>query len=940
MRGVSRLAVGLLLPTTMVACVKYYPVESGSPAQGAVAQSGASADSAGSADAKEKDEDKSPFKLWVEVPKATEKVDGYFATHRKRDNTLFLEVPVDRLGHDFGMVLHYSRGAGDFDVQQGLPLTGAQLMRFQRVGDKVHLVHVNTRFVAEPGSAYEAGLSSNLGHSVVAAFDIKSEHQETKALLLDLTPFVVSDYARIANQLTVYYGQKPVSLAKDRSYVGRILGFPRNVEIDAELTFTSNSPPQLSPGYAVSDPGSVPIGVRYSIFALPDTPMTPRYADDRVGHFITARWDFSRDQSASPFLRYVNRWRLEKKVPSAEMSEPRDPIVYYVDPSVPEPYRKYVKQGIEAWNKAFEAAGYRQAIVAKDPPAGDSAWSAEDIRYSTVRWTPSYNMGYAIGPSQSDPRTGEILNADVLISSTFLRGWLTEYEEIVARDRVMELYTDGLKFREGMQPELAAYFCMAEAGKAHQAAFGRTALVALGEAESDGLPEEYVGDAIRDLIMHEVGHTLGLRHNFKGSTGIPYEKLNDTEFTRKNGLTLSVMEYAPINLAADRSKQGFYWNKEVGAYDEWAIRYAYSTILVPGEQVSDAGSSAGSPGTNSATPVMRPAVGAEEEVEGLREIASLAADPFHKYGTDEDTWLGAFSIDPHTNAWDLGSDPLAFARDRAAIVRRIQPRLEDRLVADGEGYQRLRAATTGLIFERYLSLAPIPKTVGGIEFSRDHKGDPNARPPFRPLGADVQREAVRFLMEQAFSEDSWEFDPELLNRLPPNRFSHWGAYNPLPLDFPVHTQVVLIQMALLGDLMATPRLWRLVDNEPRTPAGQEPYRVSELLETLTNAIWSELGEAGNSARPINSFRRNLQRQHLRHLEGLLLDSGIGGPVAAPEDARSLARLELKRLSERMAEALEPGQLDTMTEAHLAESKARIDRVLDASLVEGQLRLRR
>ncbi len=932
MRGVARLVVAAWLPTTMVACVKYYPVDSGSATPGAVSPAtvAAAADTTGSAG--KQDKDKGPFKKWDEVLKDTEKTDGYFVTHRKRDNTVLLEIPVDRLGQDFGMVLHYSRGAGDFDVQQGLPLTAAQLMRFQRVGDKVHLIHVNTRFVADPGSAYQAGLSSNLGHSVVAAFDIKSEHDTTQALLLDLTPFVVSDYARISNQLTAYYGQKPVSLAKDRSYVGRILGFPRNIEIDAELTFTSSSVPQLSPGYAVSDPRSVPVGVRYSMFALPDTPMTPRYADDRVGHFVTARWDFSRDQSDSPFLRYVNRWRLEKKVPSAEMSEPRDPIVYYVDPSVPGPYRKYVKEGIEAWNKAFEAAGYRNAIVAKDPPAGDSTWSAEDIRYSTVRWTPSYNMGYAIGPSQADPRTGEILNADVLISASFLRYWLTEYEEVVARDRLMELYTDGLKFREGMQPELAAYFCLAELGKAHQAAFGRTALVALGEAEADAMPAEYVGDAIRDLIMHEVGHTLGLRHNFKASSGIPYEKLNDKEFTRQNGLTLSVMEYAPINLAADRADQGYYWNREVGAYDRWAIRYAYSTILVSGQGMETPDSSATGSSPSGGGPDLRPAIDAAEEVEGLRQIASLGADPLHAYGTDEDTWLGAFAIDPNTTAWDLGSDPLAFARDRAAIVRRIQPHLEDRLVAEGEGYQRLRSA--------YLALAPVPKTVGGIEFARDHKGDPNARPPFRPLGADVQREAVRFLMEQAFSEDSWEFDPELLNKLPPNRFSHWGVGNPIPVDYPVHTQVVLIQMALLGDLMATPRLWRLVDNEPRTPAGQEPYRVSELLETLTEAIWSELGADGSAARPINSFRRNLQRQHLRHLEGLLLDSGISGPVAAPEDARSLARLELTRLSQRMARALAGAGLDTMTEAHLAESKARIDRVLEAALVEGQLRLRR
>jgi hypothetical protein len=956
-------------------CVPMYR-PAGGPAPGATSgttdaeqdgENGATNEDGSEAQDKDGKDDDKPPEPWEKAIKDTEAIEGYFTFHRKKDGSLLLEIPLDRLESEFGLVLHLSRGVGDFNIQQGLPLSRTQLMKLRRVADKVHLVRLNPRFVADKASAYDTALQTNLGHSVMAALKIKSEHAKTKSLLVDATEFLLSDYANLSRWLSGYFGRKPVSLAKDRSYVGRVQGFPRNVEIDAELTFTASDPPQASGGYGVADTRSIPVGVRFSMFELPETTMTPRFADDRVGHFLTARWDFSRDRETVPYLRYVNRWRLEKREPTADMSEPVTPIVYYVDRSVPAAYRQYVKEGIEAWNKAFEAAGYRNAIVAMDPPE-DESWSAEDLRFSTVRWTPSYNMGYAIGPSQTDPRTGEILNADVLIWDGIVRGWLLQYQNIgpaagslapgagnlapgearsatlrsgptrelgegTELDRLIAQYRDGVVLRESLPPDLAARVCLAGVGKTQQAAFARTVLLALGEATSEeGLPEEYVGDAIRDLVMHEIGHTLGLRHNFKGSSGIPHEQLNDTEFTRRNGLTLSVMDYAPVNISPDRDQQGHYWNPEVGSYDVWAIRYAYEPMY----EEEKTASASDAPTANERRPLTDP----EQELEALRRIAAQGADPLHTYGTDEDNWLGSFAIDPYTNAWDLGSDPLAYAQDRAAIVARVQPRLEERLVEQGEGYQRLRSAMISLIFERYLSLLPITKTVGGIEFVRDHKGDPSGRPPFTPVSGERQREAVEFLVDQAFSEGSFPFDPELLNKLAPNRFNHWGMGIQLPVDFPAHSYVSLIQQVLLGELLAPPRLWRLIDNETRVSSGDRPYRVSDLFTSLTDAIWSELGGEGRSAQAPDSFRRNLQRAHLRRLSSLLLDDGGAGPVAAPEDARSLARQELKRLSTRMGTLLRGRSLDAMTRAHLEESKARIDRVLEASLVEGELRLRR
>lgn len=895
----KRSTLSALAALTLAACVQVYPPPE-EPAPTA-------------AQSQETDEEKGPFKPYEEVLKDTRLIDGFFKFHLKRDRTLFLEIRPDQLDRDFGLVLHYGRGLGDFDVHDGLRLSEARLMRFVRVGDQVHLVHRNPRFTADPGSSIRTSVEENVGHSVVAAFDVKSEHEETKSLVLDVTEFFVSDYADISRSLKFYYGNKPVTFDKKRSQVGKVMGFPRNVEVDAELTYQASEPPAFG-GEGVSDWRWVPIGVRYSLFALPDPPMRPRLADDRVGHFLTAVKDFSRDRKETSYVRYVNRWRLEKKDPSAAVSEPVQPIVFYIDHSVPHEYRRYVKEGIEGWNKAFEAAGFRGAIVAREAPGNDTTWSAEDIRHSTVRWTAAHRMGYAIGPSQADPRTGEILNADILISSEFVRGWLYEYQELAGPDEMIRRLREAQRLQREMPPELAGQVCLAAVGKAHQIGFQYALLVGMGLLPGGrAMPEEYLGDAIRDLVMHEVGHTLGLRHNFKGSSGIPYERLHDTEFTRRHGVTLSVMDYAPVNVAVDPTKQGHFWNPEVGTYDVWAIRYAYTPV-------SPTGARAASDGDAGWTP--------EDERPALRRIAERAADPLHTYGTDEDNWLGPFAVDPLTNAWDLGSDPVEYGRDRVALIRRVQPNLEARLIEEGEGYQRLRGAVTNLIFERYLSLFPVTKKVGGLYVARDHKGDPSGRLPFTPVPAAKQREAVHLLLDHAFAEDAFRFDPEMLNKLAPNRWSHWGVgWFQVPVDYPVHAYVAFLQESLLEELLNPFRLTRVLDNEVRTPRGMASYRLSELFGSLTSAAWAELGEPPERARSVNSFRRNLQRAYTDQLIRFL----VAPPLGTPEDARSLARLHLSRVLGRIDAALRGGEVDEVTRAHLEETRARIRRALTAEM---------
>jgi len=892
-----------------------------------------SAETTASEEAKKDDEkEDDPFKPWDKTLKDTKKIDGFLPLHQKEDGTLYAEIPEEQMGESFGLVMHISQGAGVFNLHDGLPLSNTRLMQFQRVDHKVHLVHRNVRFRADEGPM-RTSLEDNTAHSTVHAFNIVSKNDSTGHLLVEFSDFIVSDYPQIGERLKFYFGGAPAAFQRGKSYVERAMGFPENMEIDVSLTYQGSSAPLIG-GEAVPDYRAVPVGVRYSLFELPKSKMQRRLADDRVGYFANAVKDFSRDRNADPYVRYVQRWRLAPSDTAAykqgKLVEPAEPIVFYVDRTVPTEYREYVTQGIEAWNEAYRAAGYKNAVVAKVAP-DDSSWSAEDMRYSTVRWTAAHQMGYAIGPSQTDPRTGEILNADILISSTFVRGWQQSYSqltpgsskngELAAHLPVQPRTREAL--RTVLSPKLARRACWAERGKAQQLGLQRTMLLARGVmSPGKPMPEKYLGAAIKDLVMHEVGHTLGLRHNFKASSGIPTDELHDESYTSEHGVSLSVMDYAPVNVALNEDKQGHYWNPNVGTYDEWAIKYGYMPIT---DQSED--------GPLTRNGALADTAAAEEA--GLDKIAAESSDPMHTYGTDEDNWLGGYAVDPLTNAGELGSDPKAFAQTRMQLVRKVMPQLDDRLVAEGERYYSLRQATTSLIVERYRSLLPVTKTVGGSYVARDHKGTPDARQPLRPVSAQEQREAVQLLVDGAFAPDAFQFDAERLNKLTPNRHFHWGTSPSFPINYPVHDYVDMVQSNLLRELLHPARLQRMIDTEVRTTSAT--YRPGALFQDLTGAIWSELDAGG--APSINSFRRNLQRTYTDLLIELMMGKTswititLAGAdqMEAPEDVRSMARLELSELSSQIDEALDASNLDRDTRAHLTETQARIDRALNASL---------
>ena len=868
-----------------------------------------------------------PGKSFNEVTRHSEVGTGLFTTYSRRDRTYLALTPA-QLDRDYLLVTQIARGVGELGLDGGSTLR-SDLVRFHRESDRLELWVVNSRFTAPAGTPMARTVEYSFGHSVAYSFPIAAVRESDPAeILIDLSPFLLSDWADVAGVLQTAAAARKVTggIALDdrRSSLQELRLFPTNLEAEVRLTFTS---PRGFTLETVADSRWIPVGVHYSLLELPATPMRPRYADDRVGYFVSAMKDFSRDTAESFFVRYVNRWRLEKQDPLAALSEPVRPIVYYLDRTVPVEWRPYVRAGILEWNRAFEEAGFREAIRVLDAP-DDSAWSAADARYSTVRWTATNRAIYAIGPSNVDPRTGEILNADILIAASWIQTWRGESAEYLSPLAAIE----ALHLEDSLASGGLA-LCRYGAGLARQGTLTRALLAARGVVAPGGaVPREYIGEALKALVMHEVGHTLGLRHNFRGSAGISADALADREHTARHGHGVSVMDYSPPAIAPDNRRQGHYYSPTIGSYDRWAVRYGYADVPAGPTATASALRAKGAPGQESAW-------APEQELNGLRAIAAAAADPAHLYASDEDAGFGVRGLDPSVSRYDHTDDPLGWAGERVRLIDGLLGSLETRVVAPGQGYGRLRAAFTDLLTDRWYALMLATKYVGGAATARDHAGDPGARPPVATVPAERQRAALAFIMDAGFGEWAYRFRPELLRLLGPDRWLHWGASPQAAgrVDFPVHDWALAQQGSLLNQLLDPAVLARIRDAELRATPDAPAVGIPELFATLAEAVWAETGTGREKARNVGSVRRDLQRLHLNAMVRMVVSPASG----TPEDARAIARLTLVELGGRLDRALTAPRpaLDAYTRAHLIDSRERIAHALAAPMLQSTSTLR-
>lgn len=760
------------------------------------------------------------------IPKGASADSGLFLVHRG-DGKILWEVADSLLGRDMLWLTRIAAAAEDLS-----PFTNAgsnvheYLVRFERDGDRILLRSHGTRYVADSSLPIAQSVAANTFAPILRAFPLAAWRPDSGAVVIDVTSFLEDDVAAISGLSSGLRTQFKVRrLDPQRSYTASVKSFPLNVEVRQVQTFDAAEPPSQASTSTVS------LTTAQSLVLLPREPMRPRHADERVGWFTLRQIDFGSSELKADERVLLQRWRLEPRDPAAyargELVEPVTPITFYLDPGTPTEWRPYIRAGVEEWNRAFEAAGFRNAIIARDPPtpAEDPEFDPDDVRYSTVRYVANLTRN-AMGPSVADPRTGEIIESDIIWYHNHLRSY---------RNRLM-----------------------VETGAANP------------EARSLRLDADLIGETVKQVIAHEIGHALGLPHNMIASSSYDVDSLRDPGFTARNGVAPSVMDYARQNYVAQPGDGVTRFIRMIGPYDLYAINWGYRVI------------------PDAATPA------AERSVLD-RWIRDRAGDPrFRFYGGD--------GMDPRAQTEDIGDDPVEASALGIANLQRVLPQLPEWTATPGESWDDLEELYGELVSSYSRYVGHVITVIGGIH--RDAKATDQAGPVYRPVPADRQRAAVAFLAAQVFTTPQWLVPEGVLRRI-----EGTGAID----------RVRQLQASVLARVLDPARLQRMT--ETAAFGGPGGYLPAELLADVRGAVWGELSRGGT----IDPWRRALQRAHVERLIALAVpgDAPARGVDVATAEARPLARRELVTL-----DGMIRVRGDAATQAHLADIKARIAKALD------------
>lgn len=820
--------------------------------------------------------------------------------------------------------------------------------------------------------------------------------------------------------------------------------FPQNIEV----------------GYELPTAGGQLQTLHYSISQIRETPgYKARLADERIGYFTTVYRDLGKFSDDDKWVRYVNRWHLEKRDPTLKVSPPKEPIVFYIEHTVPVRYRRWIKQGVIEWNKAFEKIGIKDAVECYQQDAESGTHmekDPEDVRYNFVRWL-SNDIGTAIGPSRVNPLTGEILDADVVLTDGWIRHFWSNWNEILPemamegfsaetltwletrpqwdpRFRLAAPEERNMMLAQRQQKGIQAYgghpiaiaaqnagktllgdqeydglvgrtsqkngLCMAARGKGfdlstmrmyldmadsidelskaavadnEQADLARAmeflppearqafeaqikklgGMKAIRERQAeeeakalaqtnddppadapsgggdapksdkkdeakkeekkdtkkpydslDGVPEWFIGPLMADLTMHEVGHTLGLRHNFKASSIYTLKQINSEEVKGKKSLVGSVMDYTPININMnDGPIQGDYGPNQLGSYDYWAIEYGYTT----GD---------------------------------LKEVIKRVAEPELVYATDEDTG----GPDPLARRYDFSKYPLDFAQSEIKLAEYHRGRLLDKFVKDGQSWARVRRGYNITLGLQTRAINMMSGWIGGAYVNRDRKGDPNSRNPIEVVPVQQQRDALNFIIGAAFKDEAFGLTPELLEKMTTDKWLDQGGMSEgmQEATFPIHDRIMGIQSSTLTMLLNPSTLRRVLDNEYRLKSDVDTLTLPELLDTISKSVFTELESglsSGSVRKPsISSLRRNLQREYIERLIDLTMPNAGSGE--AYKAISNLSMMKLREINKKITGIIgekgdKTGSLDAYTFAHLSEAKIRIEKALDAQYIYNQ-----
>jgi len=930
--------------------------------------------------------DKPDFPPFDEVSKDYEKVvsttDGgsfYNVWERTKDGQMLAELPrgYSRQKHFFAMTV------GSGDIWAGLQ--GAELyLYWKRFDDRMALIQPDLSIRSTGDQESKTAVDRTFTDRVLLDVPIKCMGPSGQ-------PVIDLDELLLGNA-TEFFGYQGGGLNTRLAKIESAKAFPENIEI----------------AFTVPGRGGKFKTLHWSISHIKGSPgYKPREADERVGYFTTTYNDLGQYERDEKWTRYINRWHVQKADPSLRVSPPKEPIVFYVEHTTPKRYRRFVRQGIDYWNKAFEQVGIVGAIEVRYQDASTGAYmdiDPEDVRYNFIRWV-SNNISTAIGPSRVNPKTGEILDADVVLTdgwiSAFWYYWNEYLPEVMTegftadtmawlaknpkwdprvrlappsqRDYIaaqiqakgpqaygghpaahVETHLLGDDEYDGLAHRTSQLngFCMAAKGRAFDMATMRMHLEILGLTDEDehehehehaedeeccaeggeccaegdacemceddekclmcqekearkdadiidGVPDWFVGPALADLVAHEVGHTLGLRHNFKASALYTLEEINSPEVKGKPQ-TASVMDYNPVNInMEDGPIQGDYYMIDIGPYDMWAIEYGYTL-----------------------------------NKKDLPEILKQSVKPEHAYATDEDTW----GPDPYARRYDFGKDVHNYARSRMRLAEYHRARILDKFVEEGDSWAKARRGYEITLGTQASSLSMMSNWVGGSYVTRAKKGESGDQIPVVSVEAEKQREALEWVIDHSFYDESYGLTPELLQYMTVEKW--WdGGGSSIFADptWPVHDRIMGIQASVMTQLLNPTTLQRAYDNEFRTPDDQDVLSLAEMMGKITESVWSEVTgrvEKRHTTRKpmVSSLRRNLQREHLNRL--IDLTRADQGYTAAFKPITNLSLSHLRDLKGRIGKTLDSAnsKVDAYTRAHLQEAHERISQVLDAQYI--------